>query len=75
MNALRYVSSPITIVPAYGRTYATTGKLLEAWEAGKDFMVYGGQYCSIRDLPRLRDEASSVILRAGVRSDVWVKVA
>ena len=63
MTALQQVSSPMILVPAYGRAYATREAMLADWRAGKDFRIVGhGQYCSIRDLPAMRQESSSVTL-------------
>ena len=39
----------LTLIGAYGRE-AT----LEDWKAGKDFKIYGGPYCSIRDMKRMK---------------------
>lgn len=58
MNALNQVSSPIVLVPAYNRKYATSHEAVEAWKSGKDFRIVNGPYCSIRDLNRM--SASSV---------------
>ena len=60
-SGIRQVSSPLVLIPAYGRTYASLEEIHAAWDAGKDFKVYGqGCYCSVRDLPALRKDASSV---------------
>jgi hypothetical protein len=39
----------LTLIGAYGRE-AT----LADWKAGKDFQIYGGPYCSIRDTKRMK---------------------
>ncbi len=63
MTALQQVSSPLILIPAYGRTYQTSEDMLADWNAGKDFRVMGhGCYTSIRDLSTLRAESSSVNL-------------
>ncbi len=62
MDALRQVSSPMTLIPAYGRKGRTPEAMLADWNAGKDFKIFGGPYCSIRDFPQLQAEASSVRL-------------
>lgn len=41
----------LTLTGAYGRE-AT----LEDWKAGKDFKIYGGPYCSIRDVKLMKAE-------------------
>lgn len=53
MKALDQVSSPVVVVPAYGRKYLTSEAARQDWKAGKDFKIVNGPYCSIRDLERL----------------------
>ena len=49
--------SHITVTPAYGRDYTGHDAALEAWSAGKDFILHDitspwcGRPCSIRDFP------------------------
>ena len=43
----------LTLIGAYGRTYTTKDAILKDWNAGKDFAVCNGPYCSIRDLPHM----------------------
>ena len=64
MNALRQVSSPLILIPGYGRNFPTAQDLKQAWEGGVDFKPYGvqGRYCSVRDLAALTQDASSVTL-------------
>ena len=50
----------IQLVPAYGRTYDTGPQAWEDWEAGKDFRILGGPYCSIRDREALQDQFGGV---------------
>lgn len=54
--------APLYVRPAYGRTYATSAGMLASWYDGKDFKIIAGPYCSIRDLPLLREEYDRVIL-------------
>lgn len=50
MNGLDQVSSPVVIMPAYGRQYATRHEAIQDWRSGKDFrIVPNGPYCSVRD--------------------------
>ena len=73
-SAWRMVCSPMLLIPAYGRTYATVEAMRKDWEAGKDFSAYGqGGYCSIRDVHALRANASSVTL-TDPRTHVSLKV-
>ena len=53
MNGLDQVSSPLVVMPAYGRSYKTTNEAVEAWRSGKDFKIVNGPYCSIRDIANL----------------------
>lgn len=39
----------LTLVAAYGRHYESIKKIEADWEAGKDFRIIRGPYCSIRD--------------------------
>lgn len=41
--------STLLIAPAYGRQYRSHAEARAAWDAGKDFKIVGGPYCSIRD--------------------------
>jgi hypothetical protein len=43
----------ITLLGAYGRTYIDKDKALKDWQDGKDFQIYNGPYCSIRDMDYL----------------------
>lgn len=62
MNALSQASSPLVLVPAYGRVYNSVEAMMTDWNAGKDFRIWNGPYCSVRDLEHLRLEASTVTL-------------
>lgn len=47
----------LTIVPAYGRKYATVADAVEAWDNGKDFYIQQMHcYCSIRDALAFRQQ-------------------
>lgn len=45
----------MNLIPAYGRNYNTASEALEDWANGKDFKIYGGPYCSIRDKVQLEE--------------------
>ncbi len=47
-------SFELLLLPAYNRRYKTAEEVLADWNAGKDFKVRNGPYCSIRDLPVLK---------------------
>ena len=49
---------PLRIHPAYGRQYTTPTAALDDWISGRDFKVFGGRYCSVRD-------------RLAIASDGW----
>ena len=63
MTALNQVSSPVFLLPAYGRRYTSRQQALSAWQAGKDFQIYNGPYCSIRDIDALKQMSSGVYLQ------------
>lgn len=44
----------LILLPAYGRDYATPEACQSDWEAGKDFLILDGPYCSIRDISVIR---------------------
>lgn len=62
ISALRQVSSPLMLRPAYGKTYETAADMLAGWNAGDTFRIFGGPYCSIRDIVALRNDSSSIQL-------------
>ena len=62
MFGLQQVTPPVVIVAAYGRKYSTKEAALKDWNAGKDFRVFDGPYCSIRDLPKLKASSPTVHL-------------
>lgn len=72
MQALRSVTSQICLVGAYGRRYATKKDAVRDWEAGLDFKVQGGPYCSIRDVDYLVDNSSQTCIHT---DQGYVKVA
>jgi len=49
MQAFPTEDCPIILVPAYGRKYSTDEAILADYEAGKDFKIFQGPYCSKRD--------------------------
>lgn len=60
MTARQMIGSPLILVPAYGMTYATEEAMRIDWVNGRDFKIKGGPYCSIRDLDKLSEDASSI---------------
>ena len=55
----------VVLLPAYGRTYETIEAAEKDWDAGKDFRILGGPYCSIRDKALLNDMGHDVALIVG----------
>lgn len=55
------------LIPAYGRTYKTAADMLQGWKDGKDFMVWNGPYCSIRDVELMKKEhgVTHIVLTMG----------
>ena len=43
----------LRLCAAYGRRYSTKDEVLADWQAGKDFKIWQGPYCSIRDVPAM----------------------
>ena len=72
VSAVRHVTSQICLVGAYGRRYSAKKDAVRDWEAGLDFQVQGGPYCSIRDLDYLVDNSSQVCIAT---DQGYVKVA
>jgi len=64
-NALAQVSTPIVLRAAYGRSYQTREQALDAWVTGKDFKIFGGPYCSIRDYAKLLEEFCNIYIAYG----------
>lgn len=62
MNALQQISGETILTAAYGAVYKTDTEVLEAWNAGKDFKVMRGPYCSIRDVSYLKQTSSRVLI-------------
>ena len=65
MHALNQVTSPLWLVPAYGRKYKTKHDAVKDWQAGKDFLIDGGPYCSIRDIDNMRNQFQNVYIDYG----------
>jgi len=40
----------LILTPAYGRDYNSKDAVLADWNAGKDFKIHNGPYCSKRDI-------------------------
>lgn len=47
-------SNPCFVTPAYGKGYTSVDEVMADWTDGKDFRIYQGPYCSIRDKLRLQ---------------------
>jgi hypothetical protein len=52
----------IHIQPAYNRHYLTYADAKNDWEAGKDFKILGGPYCSKRDEEQMLDYYDEVVV-------------
>jgi hypothetical protein len=61
-KALAQVTSPMFLLPAYGRKYKTRDQALSDWQVGKDFQIDGGPYCSIRDLDLMRRQFQNIYI-------------
>ena len=60
----------IILLPAYGRTYETLDKAEADWIAGKDFKIFKGPYCSVRDFTMLSAMGHKVVLKAGKKNEL-----
>lgn len=60
MEAISQVTSPLNLIPAYGRVYNTKEEAVKDWMDGKDFKIINGPYCSVRDSINLRLDCSSL---------------
>ena len=66
----------ILIVGAYGRKYKSLDEAKADWEAGKDFRIVRGPYCSIRDTELFKSMGQAVVLKAGINfefSEIVIK--
>jgi len=59
------MANPLFAHGAYGEHYNTKGELLEAWEGGADFKIWGGPYFSIRDLGDIMRDHGRLVLAYG----------
>lgn len=66
MQALNQVTSPLWLIPAYGRVYKSKEAVVKDWQAGKDFLIDGGPYCSIRDLNHMRNQFQNIYIDYGM---------
>ena len=56
--------SLLTLIPAYGRSYAHQEHMMLDWNSGKDFrIVEMGCYCSNRDLENMYNEFNVTVLK------------
>ena len=60
----------ILIVGAYGRKYLSLDEAKADWEAGKDFRIVRGPYCSIRDTELFKSMGYAVVLKAGINFEL-----
>ena len=60
----------ILIVGAYGRKYISLDEAKADWEAGKDFRIVRGPYCSIRDTELFKSMGYAVVLKAGINFEL-----
>ena len=62
-EALHQVTTPLFLIPAYGRRYRSREAALHDWQAGRDFQILGGPYCSIRDVEAMRQEYARMYIQ------------
>ena len=53
--------NPIFVKAAYGRTYPNEEEAKQDWEAGLDFKIVYGPYCSVRDFDKHLDTVICIV--------------
>lgn len=61
----------IVLLPAYGRRYTSWKAAKADWDAGKDFRIEDGPYCSKRDEDALNAEFGDIIIKYGTHNEKW----
>lgn len=66
----------IELIPAYGRKYKSMKEAMVDWKDGKDFQVFNGPMCSIRNLDLMINDFDRVILvvndeRKTLGTNIW----
>lgn len=64
---------PLIALGAYGKQYTSEEQVKAAWDAGKDFKIYGGTYFSKRDSAKLLDagyDGTRVVINGGKYVDL-----
>lgn len=66
----------INIIPAYSRKYKTIEDAVVDWDDGKDFQIFNGPLCSIRDLDLMVTDFDRVVLvvngeRKTLGTSIW----
>lgn len=61
----------VILIPAYGRVYKSWKAAKADWDAGKDFKIEGGPYCSIRDKEQLNAEFGNIVIKYGTHNEKW----
>lgn len=52
----------LVLLPAYGKQYKDAEECLKDWNAGRDFQICGGPYCSDRDIPSIKADGYTDLL-------------
>lgn len=60
------MNKTLLLLPAYGRRYLTLDQASADWVAGKDFKIFEGPYCSIRDVALIREQGYTHVALAYV---------
>lgn len=55
------MSKEYVLLPAYGRAYLTIDQTVREWKKGKDFKIYGGPYCSIRNEGEMKRDVDRIV--------------
>lgn len=57
------------LLPAYGRVYTAMDQAVKDWVLGKDFHIFEGPYCSIRDVEKMRAAGHKTVTLSWVQDN------
>lgn len=49
------------LLPAYGRPYKSRAETEKDWNDGKDFRIFKGPYCSVRNLESMKKDVDRIV--------------
>lgn len=65
------------LLPAYGRPYKSRVETEKDWNDGKDFRIFKGPYCSVRDMESMKKDVDKLVFIINtkgtiVRYNYWI---